>query len=240
MVNFYNDESNLYKYTQNGFQIDELSKYKEKLNIYIKFYDIIEKIIVSFTNFSSSEISGEIIYKDFNGENKSGNCGDYYQLLRELLKYMQSSKLKNISKKFSNHNKQLSNENEKRQQNYRNKIALDYKERKEKNEKFKKIIKNIEESQKKFEYNLDELFFEFGSVNRGRHDEFKTPFNFIKGEYEKLKNQNPESNDIELINKIFNEQKEKIDKLIKEWRILKESEAPKERDIDADEWEATH
>jgi len=104
IVKFYDKKSNLYKYTISGFKTDNYSlheEYKKQINIYIIFYDMIKKIIESFSNsFGITRSIGnkqyEEILKDFK------DLPSYINILSEKLKYMKKfshfSKIMNSSK----------------------------------------------------------------------------------------------------------------------------------------------
>jgi len=113
IVKFYDKKSNLYKYTISGFKTDNYSlheEYKNQINIYIIFYDMIKKIIESFSNsFGITRSIGnkqyEEILKDFK------DLPFYIIILSEKLKYMNShedlDKLKQIFNSYTkkNHDK---------------------------------------------------------------------------------------------------------------------------------------
>ena len=106
IVNFYNDESNLYKYIKRGLASAEYSVYeiyKKQINIYIEFYDMIVNIIDSFTNLFNNGFGFyknqygyetkqyEEILKYFNFEDNK-KLPDYIKILKQQLKLMKSFK----------------------------------------------------------------------------------------------------------------------------------------------------
>jgi hypothetical protein len=335
IANFYDDKSNLYKFTKNGFNsrdYSEYEKYKKQINIYIKFYNMIKNLLEKFFNFSSSEIFREIIYKDSEGKNQK--LPFYFQLLKDLLKSMQSFKLNFFFSKFSN---SYTKENYDKNQDKKERLKL-YNEIKSKfgpqleniffeqlkegefleqlkkeefeidnknkeklrlskkdsqeiideiynmifnenldisqitndqikikiieyiKDKIKKIIELIkihrkrqeedrkrQEEDDKFRKILTSIENVYGNESQRKFDYYnpyrRYSYNYIKDQYKILKKQNPESDDIELIKKIFKESKKEINNLNKKQernnQLRKEEQEQRERDEKIkQEWDA--